>query len=1245
MSNARLNKLPVLLAGASFIAFTPVMAAECSIENCLPPTPDYCSADNKDRPCGPLRDASAIEKIHVQENVEKATAPVITDGFRISVDGQSVDAAAASVDADVKRVEDVKASQAKTIIQADTLKLTPVLSIVGSVPVVAPGEAMKFFTYTNYARQIDVAEILLYAEGDSRDAAPHVRVPVKLGEATMWTPGFKDQGNYRFVLRVYGKNGRWDETLVQTLKVTAAKEGRAYGKTDDDERSGPVFENMRIVSNLTVRGATVTVSGRDVPAGATVDLFGMRVPVAANGTFVAETIVPDGTTKVSYTIRLADGTETKVERDVDIKRQDRFFVAIADLTGGHRSWNNEANYDALQGNRPDTRNDYLDGRIAFYYKGKIDDQYRITASADTGEHALKDIFSQFGQKDSRSLLRRLDPDRHYPVYGDDSTTVEDAPTYGRFYARIENDHSELMWGNFQTELTGNELTQYSRGLYGAKLGWQSQTVTAFGDKKTEISGFAADPGSIGAREEYRSTGTSLYYLQRQDVVQGSERVFVEVRDRESGIVLERRELAAARDYDVNYLQGRLLLRQSVPITSEVNEFVRDGSLSGNPVFVVVNYEYAPGLTRPDTFTVGGRAAQWFGDHVRVGGSGYHQGQDQSKQDLYGADVLLRYKPGTYVKGEFAQSKGIGNSTSLSSTGGYNFNTIAAAGGKANAFTVEGAASLSELGVGNGNVSAYWRQRQAGFSGPGQLTGGQDVEQLGANMNIALGTQTSFVAKADVINGQTTDRNTLQAGFAHETSGGFFAKVGVRADDRNGAVTTFSPTLNAQGKRIDGGVTVGFRSKGHVSQRGTPESLFDLEGERQNAGSNAVPLSSDGTRTRPWSVYAFGQSTLERSGGRLNNDRFGAGGDIQLDQRTRVSAEVSDGDRGFGADIGAEYAYSDRGTLNLAYALAAENPDAFNTGSLGRLSATARHRFTDAVSVFAEGRYDHGTGPTGLTQGYGVDFAPTQSWRFGLRHERGSLSDPFAGDLKRGTFGANVDYTDKQWHWSTALEYRTDEGTVVGQRSTWAMRNALTINPNESWRVFGKFNFAKSSESRNALLNADYLEGVAAVAYRPVTNDRLNLLAKYTYLYDLASSDQLSARGTGVDFAQRSNVFAIDGTYQINRWLALGGKYALRTGELRPSRDPGAKWLSSTAQFWAVRADVRIIKEWDALAEIRQLSVKSASDKRLGALLGVYRHLGNNIKVGVGYNFTDFSDDLTDLSYNENGVFFNIIAKF
>jgi hypothetical protein len=37
------------------------------------------------------------------------------------------------------------------------------------------------------------------------------------------------------------------------------------------------------------------------------------------------------------------------------------------------------------------------------------------------------------------------------------------------------------------------------------------------------------------------------------------------------------------------------------------------------------------------------------------------------------------------------------------------------------------------------------------------------------------------------------------------------------------------------------------------------------------------------------------------------------------------------------------------------------------------------------------------------------------------------------------------------------------------------------------------------------------------------------------------------------------------------------------------------------------------------------------DEKPGALLGIYRHLGKGVKVGVGNNFTQYSDGLTGLA--------------
>ena len=70
----------------------------------------------------------------------------------------------------------------------------------------------------------------------------------------------------------------------------------------------------------------------------------------------------------------------------------------------------------------------LQGRLAFYSKGKFGNDWGVTASADTREGPVEDLFSNFLDKSPEALFRRIDPDDHYPTYGDDGTVEEDAPT-------------------------------------------------------------------------------------------------------------------------------------------------------------------------------------------------------------------------------------------------------------------------------------------------------------------------------------------------------------------------------------------------------------------------------------------------------------------------------------------------------------------------------------------------------------------------------------------------------------------------------------------------------------------------------------------------------------------------------------------------------------------------------------------------------------------------------------------------
>jgi hypothetical protein len=132
------------------------------------------------------------------------------------------------------------------------------------------------------------------------------------------------------------------------------------------------------------------------------------------------------------------------------------------------------------------------------------------------------------------------------------------------------------------------------------------------------------------------------------------------------------------------------------------------------------------------------------------------------------------------------------------------------------------------------------------------------------------------------------------------------------------------------------------------------------------------------------------------------------------------------------------------------------------------------------------------------------------------------------------------------------------------------------------------------------------------------------------------------RNTAVEFIQKSHIAALDISYDLTADWSVGGKYAYRFGQASLDRVQ-LNFFDNAAQLAVLRVDWRFRKDWEGLAEVRTLVLRDVSQRRRGALAAIYRYIGKNLKFGVGYNFTDFSDDLTDLRYDHKGVFINLIG--
>jgi hypothetical protein len=398
----------------------------------------------------------------------------------------------------------------------------------------------------------------------------------------------------------------------------------------------------------------------------------------------------------------------------------------------------------------------------------------------------------------------------------------------------------------------------------------------------------------------------------------------------------------------------------------------------------------------------------------------------------------------------------------------------------------------------------------------------------------------------------------------------------------------------------------------------------------------------------WSAYGFAQDTVSIDGNRDENGRVGTGGSYRISERLKIDAEVSNGDLGAGGKVGTNYLHNDRTTLYLNYALENERTDnglLATRGSEGNTVAGVKTRLSDSTSVYLEERYRNNAFASGLTHATGISLAPTERLNLSASTDIGTLRDAQTGaETDRRAAGFRVGFGLTALQLSSGIEYRYDEteqpDLALNTRKTWLWRNNFKYQLSDASRLLGKLNHSESVSSLGQFYDGGYTEAVVGYAYRPVRHDRLNALIKYTYFYNLPTRDQVTLKSTAAEFIQRSHVGAVDLTYDLSPRWSIGGKYAHRRGEMSLSRDE-PQFFDNTADLYVLRADFRFKENWEGLVEGRILEMADLDDKRTGALVVVSRYLNKHFKVGAGYNFTDFSDDLTDLSFDHRGVFLNL----
>ena len=199
----------------------------------------------------------------------------------------------------------------------------------------------------------------------------------------------------------------------------------------------------------------------------------------------------------------------------------------------------------------------------------------------------------------------------------------------------------------------------------------------------------------------------------------------------------------------------------------------------------------------------------------------------------------------------------------------------------------------------------------------------------------------------------------------------------------------------------------------------------------------------------------------------------------------------------------------------------------------------------------------------------------------------------------------------------------------------------TYQIDDARRLLVTLDVADTTTTGSAVQSGEYAKAVLGYAFRPVDNDRLNLLASYTYLHDMYGQKIDGADDPGP--RQQSHVFSIDATYDVTPRWTLGGKLGFRLSNSAP--DAATPLAKNDAGLAVLNARYHLTHEWDLLLEGRYLEARQSGITETGILATAYRQFGPNVMLGLGYNFGNVSDDLTDLTTDDEGIFLNLVTQF
>jgi opacity protein-like surface antigen len=259
-------------------------------------------------------------------------------------------------------------------------------------------------------------------------------------------------------------------------------------------------------------------------------------------------------------------------------------------------------------------------------------------------------------------------------------------------------------------------------------------------------------------------------------------------------------------------------------------------------------------------------------------------------------------------------------------------------------------------------------------------------------------------------------------------------------------------------------------------------------------------------------------------------------------------------------------------------------------------------------------------------------------RLNMLHEWSYTKNDKRPDVTRMSLSLGAEYTKyEDMKVCTKLE-------VVGDKSTKEKLQSLLFTGcdwkvTQDWTLLTKYRWAQIDNRTDAVIESTLKEVDISTAYRPVKYDWINVLAKYTWLKE---------QRPGSNYENDEQIAAIEGIFDLPCNFEMIEKFVERRQSIRRTGVGISipEETSSITHLWIRRLNYHLTNQWDIGAEYRVLKQLESNDRRVGWLFEINRIIKDNIRIGLGYNMTDFDDNgnIRD-DYSVGGWFVRLQGRY